>query len=371
MLVHRRTYADEARQGHGSTALEMWRSDNGLDWRMAAAPRTKGNCWGSITVDGDQLAVAWSANHGDAWRDTFFQRYDPVREAWVGEPTCLARGTGANDHYTPGSLVRTKTGALVAAIGSHRRPPGPVWKHAWSLGMRWLPPGDKQWQELQQVNVTNYGQGGNSLVHGDQVFMTFFSGPDRSVHSMRTFHAATGQFEQAANQPASAKAKDGAIVCGVAVCCTDATGGRTLIHLLGSTQPGQGRLCISYSREGIAPTTTFLAADPPLRSGATVPTNYTLARGTGNQVFAYFSKEAEKHANLWQCVIVQGKPLFEPKRVVAGVADQFKRLNGMRTMQAITGLHVVSSGPTAKHKHGAIGVYGSALARTAWIKQSR
>lgn len=371
VLVGRTTYDDASRKGSRRQQVELWRSRDGCEWRLAATPPTFENSSASMTPDGDLLAVAWSATDGDEWRDVLFQRFDPARDAWIGEPTALARGAHADDQYVPHSLVRTASGALVAAIASHRSPPQPVWNHAWSLGMRWLPPDDTTWRDLQQVNVKGYGQGGNALVRGDEVDFTYFSRPDRTVHSLRTFDVATGEFRQVADQSASAKPADGTIVSGVAICCSDETGGRTLIHVLGQTQGGSGRLSISYSRQDFAPTTITLVEDPPLLSGAVTPTNYTLVRGPGNQVFAYFSKADERHANLWQCVVEQGRPLFAPTCVIEGVDGQFERLNGMRTMQAMSGLHVVSSGPTAEQQHGAVCVYGPALSRTVWGEKDR
>jgi hypothetical protein len=344
--------------------LELWRSDDGGEtWRCAASTSTEDDVDGTLVVDGDGIACAWTANDNRDWSAVYWQRYDVQQDRWIGEPTPLIK---EDNHYTCYDMARTNSGAIVVAIGSHRSPPKPTWRTGWSTGMRWLRPGDEQWQPLVQVNVAIYAVCTNLISRGDLVDFTYRTNPRAAVHGVRTFDCAKGVFAQDAEERAMVEPAKGAHVTNMGVLCADDTGGRTLLHVLGDGKPGAGRLVVSFGRPGDEWKTVDLADDPPLCAGNENPAHFALARGPGDQVFAYFSKQSEDFSQLWQCVIESGVPATEPRVVASGVAGEFATLCGMRDSSCHSGLHVVIRGATPEHPGGVVSVYGTWPARTVW-----
>lgn len=373
VLVVRATLVGPA-PGHGSSytsELELWRSDDrGGTWRRAQVAPTRGASDGAIVPDGEGLACAWSASDGGAWANAYWQRYDVARDAWLGEPVRLTTATGDEDQYFVTDLARAANGALVVAIGSHRSPPAPTWNCGWSTGMRWLRAGSSEWSPLQQANVDSYGCCGNLLVRGDVVDFTYRSCPSEAVHALRSFDTAKAVWIE--SEPITPRDPPaGSYTANTGIWCADGTGGRALFHLVGDHRPGNGRLVVSFARAGGPFVTTTVADDPPLQAGNENATHFTLARGPGNQVLAYFSKASEQFADLWQVLLEDGVPVGQPKQVVKGAPQQFVLLNGMRIGEAHCGLHVVATSRNERSPGGVVAAFGTWPARTVWLDGKR
>jgi hypothetical protein len=368
VLVTRAKWAAPDRTGVATSDLELWRSDDrGTSWRRVATADTEGDADGAIVVDGEHLACAWTATNGKL-ANVYWRRYDLARERWLGEREQLTAATGEQDQYFATDLVRARGGALVVAIGSHRDPPAP-WTCGWSTGMRWLRAGEQKWSPLEQVNVDPYGCAGNLAARGDVVDFTFRSNPRQAVHGVRSFDAQRGAFVDDAGPASPADPAENSFIANLALWCVDGTGGRTLLHVLGDHAPGRGRLAITYSRGDGPFRCVDLADDAPLHAGNENPTHFALARGPGNQVFAYFGKASEQFANLWQGVVEDGAVTLPPRVVHRGEAGDFAHLNGMRHADSYSGLHVVATSKRHAAGGGAVTAFGNWPATTVWTER--
>lgn len=374
VLVSRATFGKKTGANPGlllGTDLELWRSDDGgLTWRHAASTPTSDDGAGSVIPDGDLLACLWSSRQGTPFSHVFFQRYDPASDRWLGEPVRLAEAASRDDQYHAGDLVRTSDGALVAVFGNHAMPRGPAWTCSWSTGMRWLKVGAAatEWSPVVQVNVSNYGCMATALARGSLVDITYRTNPGEAIHGLRTVDGATGEFAQQADENVGPEPGPGQYIANVGILCGDGIGGRSLLHLLGDRQPGNGRLVVSWSRPGEPVRTTPIASDPDLVAGNENPQHFVLARGPGNQVFALFAKQSEGFADLWQCVLEDGRPVGEAKVVARGEKGAFVTLTGMRCSEVWSGLRVVVLGRPEKCPGGVVSAFGVWPARSVFDK---
>lgn len=374
VLVSRATFGRQTGGNPGvllGADLELWRSDDGgLTWRRAASTPTGEDGNGSLIPDGDLLACLWSSRQGTPFSHVFFQRYDPANDRWLGEPVRLAEGVSVGGQYHAGDLVRTTEGALVAVFGNDAAALGPAWTCSWSTGMRWLKAGAAatDWSPVVQVNVNNYGCTASASARGSLVDITYRTNPGEAIHGLRTVDGATGQFAQPTDENAGPEPGPGQYIANLGILCGDGVGGRSLLHLLGDHAPGNGRLAVSWSRPGEPLRTTTIASDPVLCAGNENPQHFTLARGPGNQVFALFSKQSEGFADLWQCVLEDGRPVGEAKVVAHGDKGAFVTLTGMRCSEVWSGLRAVTLGRTEQHPGGIVSVFGAWPARSVWNK---
>ena len=371
VLVVRTKFAGPGRTGDATSDLELWRSDDrGGSWRRAASTPTARDGEGALVPDGDDLACAWSALGDGKWSNVFVQRFEVAKDAWIGEPMQLTKASGDEDQYFTPDLARTANGTLVVAFGCHRAPPNPPWTGGWSTGMRALRAGAKDWSPVQQVNGDSYGVAGNVLARGDLVDFTYRHNPGWStaVHGLRTFDADKGELLPPVAPITPTEPDANSHIANLGVLCSDGNGGRTLLHLVGNHSPGQGRLAVSFARGDQPFRRVDLADDPPLHAGNENPAHYTLARGPGNQVWAYFGKASEQFANLWQCLLEDGVAVGAPRIVVKGEPQQFASLSGMRTDGVFCGLHVVVTSRLPKNRGGVVSVFGSWPSRTIWAR---
>jgi hypothetical protein len=354
-----------------AVTVELWRSDDGgLAWRRAAQVSTPGAGDLTMVPDGELLSCLWTAGDGQPFSSVFWQRYDPRTDQWVGEPVAIERGSSRDDYYCASDLVRTAGGALVAVIGNGGAVRAPAWNCSWSSGMRWLPAGATEWAPLVQVNAANYGCCANAIARGDLVDITYRTCPHEAIHGLRSVDARTGKLVQENDVNAANDPVEDRFIANVGVLCVDGTGGRSLLHLIGAKSPGRGRLAVSWSMPDGPVRTTEIAADAPLQAGNENPMHYTLARGPGNQVFAYFAKVSEEFSTLWQCVVEEGLPVGEARRVVVGKPNAFLQLSGMRASDAFCGLHVVTLGRAEGQGGGVVSVFGSWPARAVWARHA-
>lgn len=371
VLVVRTTFAGPGRTGAATGDLELWRSDDrGAAWQRAASTPTTGDSEGTLVPDGDNLVCAWSANSDGKWTNVYVQRFDVAKNEWIGAPEQLTQAAGDEDQYFTPDLARTDNGTLVVSIGCHRSPPSPPWQGGWNTGMRALRPGAKEWTPVQQVNGDSYGVAGSVLVRGDLVDFTYRHNPgwSNAVHGLRTFDAGTGQLRDASPPMTNAQPDDNSMTANTGIFCSDGSGGRTLLHLVGNHGPGRGRLAVTFARGEQPFRTVDLVDDAPLHAGNENSAHFTLARGPGTQVWAYFSKLGEQFANLWQCMLEDGVAVSAPRIVVKGEPQQFAAMSGMRTDGVFCGLHVVVTTRVPKNRGGVVSVFGSWPSRTVWAR---
>ena len=351
------------------SAIELWRSDDGgFAWRRATVVPTPDGGDATLVADGELLSCLWSAGAGEPFSSVFWQRYDPRTDRWLGEPVAIQRGSSRSDYYCASDLVRTPSGALVAVLGNGGDARAPAWNCSWSSGMRWLPAGGSEWQPLQQVNVSSYGCCASAIARGELVDITYRTCPNEAIHGLRSLDARTGKFVQDSDVNAANDPVEDRFIANVGVMCVDGTGGRSVLHLIGAKSPGRGRLAVSWSRPDGPVRTTEIADDAPLQAGNENPMHYTLARGPGNQVYAYFAKVSEEFSSLWQCVVEEGVPVGAAKCVVQGKPNMFVQVSGMRASDAFCGLHVVTVGRGEGQGGGVVSVFGSWPSRTVWAK---
>jgi hypothetical protein len=371
VVVVRTRFAGPERTGVATSDLELWRSDDrGASWQRAASTPTLSDGDGAIVPDGEQLACTWSAYGDSKWTNVYAQRFDVAKNEWIGAPEQLTKATGDEDQYFTPDIARTANGTLVVSIGCHRSPPNPPWSGGWSTGMRALPPGAAAWTPLQQVNGDSYGVAGNLLARGDLVDFTYRNNPgwSNAVHGLRSFDAAKMELLAIAPPITSVEPEQNSMTANTGILCSDSSGGRSLLHLVGNHQAGQGRLAVSFARGEQPFRTVDLIEDPPLHAGNENSTHFTLARGPGNQVWAYFGKASEQFANLWQCLLEDGVAVGAPRIVLKGEPQQFALLGGMRTDGVFCGLHAVVTARTPKQPGGVVSVFGSWPSRTIWLR---
>ena len=373
VLVHRIKSTSKAGHTIHDNGLELWRSNgDGSAWRRAAVAPVDQSRSGVLAPDGDLLSCLWSASEGRPFGNVYWQRFEPRTEQWIGSPMLLAEGRHTSDQFGVSDLVRTEGGALVAVFGNNADVRAPVWNCPWSTGMRWLGSGcgDQEWSPMVQVNVIPYGLCATAAARGHLVDIVYRTNPGDAIHGLRTVDGRDGEFVQESEENAGQEPAIGSWIQNQGVLCIDGTGGRTLLHVLADYQSGAGRLVVSWSRPGQPVRTATIAEDPPLEAGNNTSFHFTLARGPGNQVFAYFAKVSEHFANLWQCLVEDGLPVGAGKCVAHGKPNDFFMQTGMHHGDALTGMHVVTLGRPAAAPGGVVSAFGSWPARTIWSAPS-
>jgi len=360
VLVHRDRFIRPLRPDVFDAELELWQAaDGGARWRKVAVTPTSGDADGAIARDGDLLAVCWTASNGNGWTDAWFQRFDPARESWIGEPERLTDSTGVKDQFVCSDLARAGDGSLVAVIGCHRAPPAQARNSVWSTGVRILPQGRGAWTAIAQVNEDGYGVCGNALARGDVVDVTFRALPFDAVHGLRRIDAAQGRLADSSAPITPSDPGEDDAVANVGILCGDDVGRRTLLFLRGNHRTGKGRLSVALDRGDGAFAVRDLADDPALCSGDETNTTFTLARGPGNLVYACFAKVSDKCPELWQATIADGE-IVQPARVVArGAAYWFAGLNGMREPSASSTLRAVAVSRAEAEPGGVVRAFGA------------
>jgi hypothetical protein len=360
VLVQRARFPKPVRADVFDADLEVWRAvDGGARWRRVAVTPTRGDADGAIARDGDLLAVCWTASNGKAWGDAWFQRFDPAREAWLGEPERLTDATDAEDQYFCTDLARAGDGSLVAVIGCHRSPPAPAWNCGWSTGVRILPQGRGAWTPIEQANDASYGVCGNALARGDVVDLTFRTCPSDAVHGLRRVAATKGRLAEPTPPITPPDPGEDDAVANVGILCGDDVGGRTLLFLRGNRSAGKGRLSVAFDRGDGAFAVRDLADDPALVAGNETNASFTLARGPGNLVHAVFTKASDGGAELWHATLADGEVVQAPRVVAKGAAKSFAGLNGMREPVASSSLRAVVVSRAEDEPGGVVRAFGS------------
>lgn len=358
------------------TDLELWCCAAGTrQWQQIGAAPTLGDDVGAIVVDGDLLAVAWSARGTGTWYSVYAQRFDPAKRTWIGEPALLAKGTGEEDQYAVPDLERVRSGALVCVFGTHRSPVG-AWTSGWSTGMCWLAPGARAWTDPVQVNTHMYGCAGTLAALGDSIDIVFRTNPDTARLGLRTFDAVRGAFTADKDLLATEPTPDGEWIANTPAMAIDALGGCTILlqvgalDALGSSPNERGRLVLAYAPPGGGAgrqfTSTLLCEDPTLHGGNENPHHFALVRGPANQLHAYFAKAGDDFASLWHCAIVEGKPVGAPRRIGEGQPHAFATICGMRCAQSFSTVHAIVAGYPTDAAGGIVRAVGRWPARTVF-----
>jgi hypothetical protein len=254
----------------------------------------------------------------------------------------VAKGASEEDQYFANDLDRTADGTLVAAIGSHRNPPQPIWNCGWSTALAVLRPQEQAWSPLQQVNVGSYGVGGGIHARGNVVHLCYRTCPDEAIIGLRSYDVAKRSFVQAKDEQVSLSLEQPFGIANTCVPMIDALGGRYVLYVVGDHAPGKGRLSIGYAEDASTAWRTLeVASDAALIRGNESYATFTLARGPGNQVLAFYSKTSERSAALYQRVLDHGELIGEERQVASGGAGAFLAVTGIRQPELRTGILVV------------------------------
>src|SRR5690606_24957923 len=149
----------------GSGHLELRRStDAGATWPNGyALPNNTShnnhhNHSGCIVGgrSGNELHVAWAdQSAAPGFWSAMYQVFDTATLQWVGSPTLLALGFGANNQFWPVDIACTPKGTVVVCVSGHRS--GGLGLSSWDCGLAIKAPGG-------QFNTTlnNLRSGGQS-----------------------------------------------------------------------------------------------------------------------------------------------------------------------------------------------------------------
>lgn len=372
LLLAHHVDADAGKGRKRSDRLELWCSADGTQWAKGTEVPMPDSGSGSLVADPaqPQIALVWQSSalqQGIA--SVYSQVFDAAQRLWLGEPLLVAKGASEEDQYFANDLDRTADGSLVAAIGSHRNPPQPAWNCGWSTALSVLRPQDRAWSPLQQINVASYGVGGGIHARGSMVHMCYRTCPDEAIIGLRSYDVAKGAFVQAKDEQVSLPLEQPLGIANTCVPMIDALGGRYVLYVVGDHNPGKGRLCIGYAEDAAAAWRTLeLATDAACIRGNENYASFTMARGPGNQVHAFYSKTAEASAVLYQRVLDHGELIGDERAVANGAAGAYLAVTGIRQPELRTGVLVVSTSRTEQDPGGAICVLGNlpapALPRT-------
>ncbi|MBL8724640.1 MAG: hypothetical protein JNK49_11370 [Planctomycetes bacterium] len=375
-LVLRAEQVSADRASKDGSDLEIWTSaDRGGHWTHCASAPTAKDHDGALVPYGDGVTLAWTAAAGGGLSNVYTQHYSVAKAQWLGEPVLLTASTGEQDQYFQPDIEATADGTLVVAFGCHRAPQRGPWRSGWSTGLRWRAPGRDTWAEVVQANVSTHGVSGTLAAHGAMVDVVYRTNPGQAILGLRTLHPASGTFAEEQDHPATAALVGSEPIANVAALAIDAQGGRTVLHVLGGDEPGEGRLAVSFAPAGAAGPGAFvtreLCADPPLVGGNANPRHFVLCRGPGNLIHAYFAKAEEGYAALWHCALTEGQPAFAPQRVAEGGADAFVMLSGNRCAATTSTAHLLVLGRPERNPGGVVSVFGSWPAQTTVTAKAR
>lgn len=342
------------RTGADATSdLEIWSSSGGRDWELLTHAPTARDSHGAIVAEPGRLHLLWQARADREWQSVYFATFDLVASQWTDEPQCLAQGSGANDHYFANDLC-VSDGVLVAAIGAHRSPKLQAYS-SWSTCLRTLEDRDKgRWTDPARINVGSCAVWADLAAFDGIIHSSYrtYSGDDHCI-AARRWDLATGRFLE----------QDVRVVPGAGetlrhtnagLIAIDQLGHRYVMTVLGSTKPTDGMIVVAHAAaDGNTWESLEIDADPAVQGGNTNPYHLALARGPGNQMLAFYSKAAEKNANLYVQVLDQGVRIGKPRVVERGLPGAFERLSGLRDTVPRVGVQlVVTSGGTRKAAEG-------------------
>ena len=341
--------------------VELWRSVDGMQWEQRAiCPLRTASC-GSIVADAltAELHLLLSLSPDGKWSEPWHIAFAVEKGEWVGNPQQLAAATADEDQYFANDIDCTRSGTLVAVIGSHRNPQAKGWNGGWSSGLRTRKPQSKDWSGLTAINVANYCVSSNLTVRGELLDCSYRTCPFGAIVGIRTWDAQKGAFVQPADEVANGPLEDNLGVCNSSVVCADATGGRYVLFVVGGWGPGTGRLCVSYcGPESSEWTRKDVAEDAPLQSGNENYSHFALARGAGNQIVAFYAKVSEDHANLYQRVFDSGELVGEEKLVARDRPGAFLVVSGNKQAELRPGIQVVATRSGESLSRASVVVYG-------------
>ena len=341
--------------------VELWRSVDGMQWEQRAiCPLANASC-GSIVADAllPQLHLLLAVAAEGKWSEPWHVAFDVEKGEWVGSPSQLAVATGDEDQYFASDIDCTKSGTLVAVIGSHRNPLSKGWNGGWASGIRARKPQSTDWSELVAVNVASYGVASNLASRGDFVDCSYRTCPFGAIVGIRTWDAEKGAFVQPADECANGALDESQGVCNSSVVCADATGGRYVMFVVGAWSAGAGRLCVSYcGPDATEWTRKDVAEDAPLQHGNESYAHFALARGAGNQIVAFYAKASEDHANLYQRVFDSGELVGEEKLVARDEPGAFFSVSGNKQQDLRPGIQLVATRTGKSLARASVMVYG-------------
>ena len=311
--------------------LELHRSnDGGATWAAVADTPTSDDHLGAVIGDTRcaRLHVAWSAQNGNAANDVYHQEFDVAAGSFVGTPTRLTFGTGAEDQFYAHDVVLTDQGAVAIAFTTHRRPSG-SWFGGWAAGLVVRPAGAASFGQIHQINTDLYGQRVDLQVTGEVVHAAFRTNTGLYGTRHRAFDTATGQFVTANDQQVEAGTSNSSCIA------ADRNGDLYVVYNTGGSSPGTGEIRLAYATAANAWngfTAVTVAADPDLTIGNVAFDSFTLARTSSDGVFVVYSKLTNEQLGGLYMRIATGTTLSpEIPLAMPTTPDRFARLLGLRT----------------------------------------
>jgi hypothetical protein len=343
------------------SSLELWSSIDGVEWACAATvpmPRSGG---ASLVADPDQprLHLLWNAADKNGLSEPFYQAFDLERREWVGTATKLATAVSGDDQYFASDLELAQNGALVAAIGSHSSPAGPPWNCGWSTAIRVLEPETVAWGPLQQLNVASYGVAANLHQNGNCIESSYRTCPHDAVIAVRTYDADKRAFVQDSDESVSGAMAESFGIANTSLVCTDALGGRYVLHVYADHGPGRGKVRVAYAQPGDNEwRCTDVFDDEPIIRGNEHYSHFVLARGSGNQMLAFYGKRSEQCEKLYQRTFDGGECIGPEKLLMKDRPGAFAALCGNRQGVLKPGVQLVASRQGEAASSGSVAVYG-------------
>ncbi|MCA8963812.1 MAG: hypothetical protein H6838_18860 [Planctomycetes bacterium] len=348
--------------------LELWRSVGGAQWQLAATAPGARDGRGVLVAEPERqrLHLVWEGRGDGEWPSVFHIAFDLQGQQFVGAPVRLAHGTGINDQYYANDACLA-AGKLVVAIGAHRSPQTKGYP-GWATGLRVLGDldgGADSWSQPQMINVGTAGIWAD-LAERDGVVHSSYRTYADSGHciAMRSYDVARGEFVQRRDVRVTPTGGGELSNSNASLTAVDQLGDRYVMSVLGTGQGGNGQFVVAHAPHGSDTWTTLvLAADRPQRGGNYNPRCLALARGPGNQMLAFYSKEAEQNSVLYVQVLDAGRVVGAERVVERGCAGAFAQLCGVRQSPRRMGVQLVVGGAVLPTDGGAtsgtsVRVYG-------------
>ncbi len=310
-LVHERRGDDQT-----TRRLTIHRStDRGQTWRRIGRTPLRESVWGAAAGSPDSavLHVAWAAKvDNDDVHSAVHQRFDTGQDRWLGEPTILQRGRGAEDQFGVSDLGIDAASRVNILVTTHRRPRQPPWPSGWSTGLFIHDPNaaDEPWRGPFPINSSNFAVYSNLQLFDGRAHTSYRTSPSHSLIGYRSFRLADRTFDQKQHVEVSVKPASGRYVSNASSMLVDPFGAITVVYPAAAQgRTGKGALMFAHSTDGKVWQNGVLAEDPELVAGNIAHEHFALAQGPGRQAIAIYSKESESNRVLYRRILDGGRPM--------------------------------------------------------------
>jgi hypothetical protein len=298
------------------------------------------------------LHVGWTANAGGSYTHAYHQTFDVTSKQWIGTPTQVAAGYGANNQFQVQDVAVTPKGAVALAISGHRS--GGYGLSSWGTGLlvkaagaTSFPPVSTANPNLAQMNSSS-GTGCNLQVFGEEIHCVFRDtpggyGPAYSVFDVTTMQYVAKAVPIGPGNNTTPPAGAGSIYSFL----MDRAGGKYVLWPSGIVSGSQiAGLHLTYAPPGKGAqnadwTDTLLFNDPAtspngkkITGGNTGERWFTLSFAGDDSVNVLYSKPSEDWQNLYWEVWKNGAQVVGPIAPVTSTSlYKFEWVTGFRNYQ--------------------------------------